>query len=181
MTQLTIIGSRVASTSSNPFVGWECTFRFQDKVLPSDSYVRTWRNGLRGQGSNSLERALLLLADLEHYSGCQDEDLILKLKWHNIAMSFCYSELLLFSFAHFLFSCPLFFTGGYIHFNLYQFQYSEYADPRSFLLLSQVAQLTHVVEGRLKCVMEEVDMEKALKQVAEVNLKEKTLELNVVE
>ena len=39
----------------------------------------------------------------------------------------------------------------------------------------QVAQLTHVVEGRLKDAEEEADKKKALKQVAEANLKEKTL------
>ena len=41
--------------------------------------------------------------------------------------------------------------------------------------------MTYVVEGRLKGVMEQVDKEKALKQVAEARLNEKTLELNVVE
>ena len=40
--------------------------------------------------------------------------------------------------------------------------------------------MTHVVKGQLKGVMEEADKEKALKQVAEVSLNEKTLELNVV-
>lgn len=47
--------------------------------------------------------------------------------------------------------------------------------------LSQAAQLTHVVEGRLKGMMEEADKDKALKQVAEVSLNKKTLELNSVE
>ena len=51
----------------------------------------------------------------------------------------------------------------------------------SFLSLFQATQLTHVVEGRLNGMMEEADKEKALKQVVEANLKEKTLELNVVE
>ena len=37
------------------------------------------------------------------------------------------------------------------------------------------------MEGRLNGMMEEADKEKALKQVVEANLKEKTLELNVVE
>ena len=37
------------------------------------------------------------------------------------------------------------------------------------------------MEGRLKGVMEEADKEKALKQVAETSLKEKTLGLNVME
>ena len=41
--------------------------------------------------------------------------------------------------------------------------------------------MTHVVEGRLKGVMEEADKEKVLKQVAKASLNEKTLELNVVE
>ena len=41
--------------------------------------------------------------------------------------------------------------------------------------------MTYVVEGCLKGVMEEADKEKALKQVAEASLKEKTLGLNVME
>lgn len=41
--------------------------------------------------------------------------------------------------------------------------------------------MTHVVEGWLKGVMEEADKEKVLKQIAEMSLNEKTLELNVVE
>ena len=41
--------------------------------------------------------------------------------------------------------------------------------------------MTYVVEGWLKGVIEEADKEKALKQVAEASLKEKTLGLNVME
>jgi len=41
--------------------------------------------------------------------------------------------------------------------------------------------MTHVVEGRLKGIIEEADKEKALKQVAEASLNEKTLELNAME
>ena len=41
--------------------------------------------------------------------------------------------------------------------------------------------MTYVVEGCLKGVMEEVDKEKALKQVAEASLTEKTLGLNVMD
>lgn len=41
--------------------------------------------------------------------------------------------------------------------------------------------MTHVVEGQLKGVIKEADKEKALKQVVEASLKEKTLELNVME
>ncbi|KAM3732106.1 hypothetical protein ACB098_11G035600 [Castanea mollissima] len=41
--------------------------------------------------------------------------------------------------------------------------------------------MTHVVEGRLKGVVEEANKDKALKQVVEASLNEKTLELNVVE
>ena len=80
MSQPTIIGSQVASTSSNPSTKWECTFHLGDKILPSDSYVRTWKSSLGGQVFDSLRKALLLPADLEHYSGYQDKDLILKLK-----------------------------------------------------------------------------------------------------
>lgn len=41
--------------------------------------------------------------------------------------------------------------------------------------------MTHVVEGRLKGIIEEADKEKALKQVVEASLNEKTLELNAME
>ena len=41
--------------------------------------------------------------------------------------------------------------------------------------------MTHVVEGRLKGMMEEADKEKALKQVAKASLNEKTLELSMAE
>ena len=120
MTQLTIIGFQVASTYSNLSIEWEYTFHLGDMILPSNSYVQTWRSCLRGQVSDSLEKAMLLPANLEHYLGCHDEDLILKLKWHNIAMSFCSSKLLLSSFAHFLFSPP-FFTDRYIHSCIFKF------------------------------------------------------------
>lgn len=53
--QPVIIGSNVASTSTPPSSGWECTFRLGKKVLPTDFYIRTWRNGLGGQVSDSLE------------------------------------------------------------------------------------------------------------------------------
>ncbi|XP_065636557.1 uncharacterized protein LOC136070483 [Quercus suber] len=67
--------------------------------------------------------------DMKHCSGSQNKDLVLKLKWHNIAAT----------------------------------------------------QLTHVVEGRLKGVMEEANKEKAQKQVAKAMLNEKVLELATVE
>ena len=41
--------------------------------------------------------------------------------------------------------------------------------------------MTLVVEGRLKGIIEEANKEKALKQVVEANLNEKTLELNAME
>ena len=39
----------------------------------------------------------------------------------------------------------------------------DYTDPRLFLPSFQAAQMTHVVKGQLKGVMEEADKEKALK------------------
>ena len=51
----------------------------------------------------------------------------------------------------------------------------------SSLLSSQVAQLTYMVEGRLNGMMEEAGKEKALNQVAEASLNEKTVKLNAVE
>lgn len=57
------------------------------KVLPTDSSVWTLRNGLNGQISDSLGKALLLLAGINHYADYRDEDINSKLKWHTIAVS----------------------------------------------------------------------------------------------
>ena len=86
--QPVIIGLQVAASSSGSATGWECTFQLGDKVLPSNSYLRTWRSSEGGHVSNSLEQALLFPTDMEHYSGCQDDDLVHKLKWHTLAVSF---------------------------------------------------------------------------------------------
>ena len=45
---------------------------------------------------DNLGQALPLPVDLEHNSSYKDDDLILKLKWHNIAVSFYLFEPLLF-------------------------------------------------------------------------------------
>ena len=58
-----------------------------ENVLPIDSSIQTWRSGMGGQVVENLGQALLLPANIERYSGYQDEDLILKMKWHNIAVS----------------------------------------------------------------------------------------------
>ena len=87
VSQSVIIGFQVATSSMGSATEWECTFHLGDKVLLSNSYLRTWRSGEGGHISDSLMQALLLLADIEHYSGCQDENLVLKLKWHTIAVS----------------------------------------------------------------------------------------------
>ena len=42
---------------------------------------------LGGQVVDSLSQALLFPEDMQHYSGCRDEDIALKLKWHTIAIS----------------------------------------------------------------------------------------------
>ena len=101
------------------------------------------------------------------------------MKWYTIAMSIQYclssSFLLLFFFSPF-FSFIYLFIYIYISFN------SQFVlILGSFLPLSQTAQMTLVVEGRLKGIIEEADKEKALKQVVEANLNEKTLELNAME
>ena len=49
------------------------------------------------------------------------------------------------------------------------------------MLLFQAAQLSYVLDDRLKVVLEEVDKEKALKQVVESDLSEKVTELATVE
>ena len=58
-----------------------------ENVLPIDSSIQTWRSGMGGQVEENLGQALLLPTDIESYSGYQDEDLILKMKWHNIVVS----------------------------------------------------------------------------------------------
>lgn len=82
---ITTIGSHVASSSST--ARWECIFQLGDKVLPTDSFVCTWWNSLKGEAFDSLGKALLLPNDMDHYVGCRDDDLISKLKWHTIAVS----------------------------------------------------------------------------------------------
>lgn len=49
------------------------------------------------------------------------------------------------------------------------------------MLLFKTTQLNHVVDGRLKGIMEEANKEKALKQVAKATLNEKVLELAMTE
>ena len=68
--QLAVIRSHVASTSLTSTSKWECYFQLGDKVLPTDSYIWTWRNGLGGQVSNSLGKALFLPTDQDHYADC---------------------------------------------------------------------------------------------------------------
>lgn len=82
-----MIRSHVTFTSSTSSSRGECNFQLEDKVLPTNSYIRTWRNGLRGQVFDSLGMAILLLANLDHYLDSRDEDIVLKLKWHTIAVS----------------------------------------------------------------------------------------------
>ena len=143
--------------------------------MPTDSYTRTWRNGLRGQVSDSLGKALLLPANLEHYADFQDEDIVLKLRWHTVAMSICIPHLLSFLY-YYAFTFSNFYTN-FISVNTR----ITLTFPFLSLLPSQATQLTHVVEGRLKGMMEEANKKKALKQVVEANLNEKTQELNAIE
>ena len=148
-----------------------------DKSLPNDSFVRTWRSALGGQVAESLDQALLLPTDMEHYSSYQDEDLVLKLKWHNIAVSIS-------AFFHpSLFPFSLFFFFPFFFFLFFCLSVSSrfVLILWSLLLLFQATQLTHVVEGWLKGVMEEADKEKALKQVAEATLNEKVLKLATID
>ena len=74
----------------------------------------------------------------------------------------CHSLVLLYSI--------FFFTYIYLFFN-----------PSFHLLLFQAAQLAHVLDDRLKVMLEEVDKGKALKQVAESNLSEKVAVLTTAE
>ena len=54
-------------------------FSWEIKVLPVDSSFQTCRNDLDEKISDSHGQALLLLADMNHYADCQNEDIILEL------------------------------------------------------------------------------------------------------
>ena len=101
---------------------------------------------------------------MEHYSSYRDEDLVLKLKWHNIAVSTSY-------FFH-----PFLFPFSFL-LSFFLSVSSRFVILWSLLLLFHTAQLTHVVEGRLKGVMKQANKEKALKQVVKATLNENILKL----
>lgn len=101
---------------------------------------------------------------MEHYSSCRDEDLVLKLKWHNIDVSTSYF------FHPFLFPFSLLLS-------FFLSVSSWFVILWSLLLLFHAAQLTHDVEGRLKGVMKQANKEKALKQVVKATLNENILKL----
>lgn len=61
---------------------------------------------------DSFEQALLLHADLEHYSSCKDDDHALQLKWHTVAVSFHLSK-----FLHFVGSVHF---VSYAYFSVYK-------------------------------------------------------------
>ena len=105
-----MIGSHVASTSSTSTFRWECNFQLGDKVLTIDSYAQTWKNGLRGQVSNSLGKALLFPANLDYYADCRDEDIVLKLRWHTVAISIFIPHLLSFLY-YYAFTFSNFYTN----------------------------------------------------------------------
>ena len=90
-----IIGPQVTASSSGLAAPWECSFQLRDKALPSNSFLQTQRSGEGGQVSDSLGQALLLPTDMEHYFDYRDSDLVLKLKWHMIAICFASSQALL--------------------------------------------------------------------------------------
>lgn len=116
LSQHIIIDSQVMASSLDSAVPWECTFQLRDKALPSNSYLRTQRNGEGGQVSDSLGQALLLSTNMEHYSSCRDDDLVLKLKSHTIAVRFTSTQaLLLISTIVIIISYILFFFFYKIH------------------------------------------------------------------
>ena len=115
LSQPVIIGSQVVASSSSSAAPWECTFQLGDKALPSNSYVQIWRNGEGGHMSNSLEQALLLHADMKHYSGCWDDDLVLKLKWHIITVRFTFVWALLLIYIY-IYICSYYYYFLFIYF-----------------------------------------------------------------
>ena len=121
MSQPVIIGSQVVASSSDSAAGWECTFHLGDKVLPSNSYLWTWRSREGGYVSDNLGQALLLPADIEHYSSYRDKDLVLNLKWHTIAVSFFFFFFFLnLSFYRFVASTSLFSFSNLSIYKCYQ-------------------------------------------------------------
>ncbi|KAK9988960.1 hypothetical protein SO802_029199 [Lithocarpus litseifolius] len=61
--------------------------RLGEGPLPSNSYVRTWRNGLGGRVVGSSGQALLLPEDMKYWSDGRDKDIALNLKWYTIVVS----------------------------------------------------------------------------------------------
>ena len=100
---------------------------------------------------------LLLLEDIHVFEDGIDELLARQLTWHTIAVK---SR----PFASYLFQCT------YIPFALIL-----------IVILYQAAQLTHILDGRLKELSEDIEREKALKEVATVTAKEKTKAVEIVE
>lgn len=78
----------VGASSSTPLaLGWQHTFRLGEGPLLATSILWTWRKGKGGRIADNLGQALLLLEDVHFWDDVKDEDIVLNLKWHTIALS----------------------------------------------------------------------------------------------
>jgi len=110
--------------------------------------VKTWAQGEGGCVTRSLAQGLILPEDVHFFSGSTDESLATQLQWHTIAVM------------HHFFSL----VQMYLHF---------FSFLCSTLLYYQAAQLVHVIEYLLKETVDDVEREKALKDVIVAIVKDK--------
>ena len=111
--------------------------------------------------AQSLVQSILLPENVNFYSDGTEESLARWLQWYTIAVT------------HFL---PIF------HFFLLHVHFLRFCTCYIWLLLfDQAVQLTHVLDERLKELAEDIEKEKALKDVAADTAKEKGKATDVVD
>ena len=125
------------------------------RPLPATASVRVWEKGEGGRIAQSLVRGLLLPEDMHAFEDGMDKSLGRQLQWHTIVVTSCLSV-------------PYRFLHNFVTFVIVFFCSTYYR------LFHQATELTHILDGRLKELAEDAIWEKALKDVAEANSKEKT-------
>ena len=131
------------ASSSRPEAIWQPTFKFNDGPLPTSTNLKAWAQGQGERVAQSLVHDLLLLEDVQFFSDKIEELLARRLQWHIITVVFYLT-------VTFIYMC--------VH---------------DLLLQYQAAQLTHIINERLKELVEDAEQEKALKDVATATAKEK--------
>lgn len=81
------MGTKGTSSSTPLALRYHNSFMLGEGPLPSTSSIQTWRKGDDGWVADSLGKALLLLEDVYFWDHITDEDIVLNVKWHSIAVS----------------------------------------------------------------------------------------------